>query len=109
MDSFYAQYLKERTDTQIYEDKFGFITYRYLPSKLYIVDIFVPREFRKDGHATRMADKIVKQAKEQGIEKLMGTVSIYAKNKEESLMVLFSYGLKIECLEGEFIVLGKDI
>ncbi len=111
LDSLYAKYLKERTDDLIYESLVGFATYRYLPDQnaVYIVDIFVLPDYRKDGHATVMADKIVLEAKQKGCTKIIGSVVPSKKNSTISLKVLLGYGMKLEQASDDFIVFSKEI
>lgn len=108
--SHYAQYIRERTHDHIYEDNFGFITWRYLPTgEVYIIDLFVPKEFRRDGHAKRFADKVVKEAKEKGSTKLIGTVVPSMKNTTISTLALIGYGMKLEQSGQDLVVYGKEI
>jgi len=108
--SLYAQYLCERTNDFILEDDHGFATYRYLDdNKVYIIDIFVEKEFRKNGIATVIANKIAKQAKRDGRTLLIGSVQPSAKNSSESMKALLAYGMKIESSGQDFIILRKDI
>lgn len=111
LDSFYAQYLRERTNDFIIENKFGFVTYRYLEDKksVYIIDIFVMPEYRKDGHAGLMADTIVKEAKAKGITSIVGTVIPNTKNSTISLKVLLGYGMTLESSSNNLIVFRKEI
>ncbi len=111
MESLYAQYLKERTNDKIVEIEHGFATYRYQDDgkTVYIVDIFVKREFRKDGFATKMADRIAKEAKEKGCTKMLGSVVPSAKNSTISMQVLLAYGMTLYSSINDFVMFEKEI
>ncbi len=95
----------------MYESLVGFAIYRYLPEQnaVYIVDIFVLEEYRKDGHASVMADKIVLEAKKNGCTKLLGSVVPSKNNSTIGLKVLLGYGMRLEQATQDFIVFGKEI
>lgn len=108
--SLYAQYLQERTDDKILENDKGFITWRYLNDKqIYIVDIFVKKEFRKDKIATIFADSVCDMAKKMGYVEVLGTVNPSAKGADDSLRVLWGYGMKLDKCEPNIIIMKKDI
>lgn len=109
MDSLFALYLKERTNKEIIETEKGFATYYYLPDGCYIEDIFVKKEFRRSGEASKMTDQIAKIAKEKGFNKLYGTVVPTAKGSNDSLKALQAYGFEIYNSDQTFIWLKKGI
>lgn len=109
--SLYAKYILERTNDSIIETDYGFATYRYLDGGMtvYIVDIFVLEDHRKDGWASFMADEIVKEAKEKGAITLIGSVVPSVKNSTTSLRVLLGYGMTLGSATNDLIVFRKDI
>lgn len=109
--SLYANYLRERSFDEILEVDKGFATYRYLDNKktVYIVDIYVLPEFRKEGIAKKLADAIVMNAVEQGCTKLLGSVVPSAKGSTESIKVLIAYGMTLESSSNDFIVFKKEL
>ncbi len=108
--SFYADYLKERTNDNILETEQGYATYRFLSEKqVYIIDIYVDPAHRKKGIAAKMADAIAGEAKSVGCTEMIGTVNPTAKGSKESLLVLFAYGMELVRAENNVIVLKKDI
>lgn len=94
MKSNYALYLFERENARVIEDERGFAAYKILPQGMYIQDIFVRKEFRKDGVATEYANKIAEIAKKLGIGKLIGSVDKTANNAAVSEQVLVAYGMR---------------
>ena len=110
MSSFYAQYVKERSNRSIIETDKGFVTYCYTaPDTVYIEDIFVVPEFRKGHIAANMADLVVKEAKDKGCKTLLGSVVPSSNNSTISLKVLLAYGMKLVSSSNDFIVFSKEI
>ena len=109
--SLYAEYLKERTNDQILETSFGFATYRFINDgkSVYIVDIFVMPEERKNGLASALADQIVRVGKAKGCSELLGTVVPTAKGSTASLKVLLGYEMEVQSAAQDLIVFRKDI
>lgn len=93
--SLYAQYLKERTSRGILETDFGFATFEYVNEEIvYIVDLYIQPDKRKEGCAAALADSIVEEAKKAGRKILLGSVDVTAKGAEISMKVLEAYGMK---------------
>ncbi len=111
MYSLYAQYLEERTKDKILECPFGFATYRYLDENktVYIMDIFVSPEKRKEHWATTLANAIVKEAKEKGATKLLGSVVPSMRNSTVSMKVLLAYGMTLDSSANDYIIFRKEI
>lgn len=108
--SLYAEYIKERTNDKILELDVGFATYRYLnQSQVYIVDIYVKEEHRKVGFAASIADRIAKEAKQNGCTEMIGTVVPSTKNATASISILIAYGMSLISSSNDLIVLKKDL
>ncbi len=110
MASLYAQYVNERTNDSIVESPEGFITYRYLGAdQVYIVDLFVLPEFRKQGIARKLADMVCKEAKDKGCKELLGTVNPSCKGSNESILTLLAYGMSVNSSSNNVIVFKKGL
>ncbi len=111
MISLYAQYLQEKTNDFILESPMGFATYRYLDDgkTVYIMDIYVVPERRKENWAATMADEIVRGAKKNGAVKLIGSVVPSTKDSTTSLKVLLGYGMTLDSATENFILFRKEI
>jgi GNAT superfamily N-acetyltransferase len=108
--SLYSDYLRERTSDFIHEDERGFATYRYLNDKqVYIVDIYVRPDFRKNGVASEFANRIAAEAKAKGCIEMLGTVNPSTNGSTESLLVLVAYGMMLHSSTNNVIVMKKDI
>lgn len=111
MSSNYAKYLLEREGKSIIEDERGFATYSLHPelSAIYIEDIFVSLEFRKQNVASEYADKIAEIAKSKGFHTLIGTVRPSATGANISLKVLLAYGFELASAEQDAIYFRKTL
>lgn len=110
MPSLYARYIEEREGKHIVESDKGFATYSFHPDETcYITDIYVLPDFRQDGVASELANKIVEVAKEKGCKTLVGSVCPRAKGSTTSLKVLLGYGFDLWYSTGEMIFFRKDI
>lgn len=111
--SLYAEYIKERLNDDILETDEGFLTYRYIDwngqKAIYIIDLYIIPSKRKTGLATSFADKVVAKAKTKGCTIAIGSVSTFAKTKEQSIGVLLAYGMKIAGYEPDSIIFLKAI
>lgn len=108
--SHYADYLREKTNDFIVETEKGFATYRYInENTVYIVELYIVPEFRKETLASAIADSIVYEAKNKGCTKLLGSVVPSNKNSTMSVKVLLAYGMTLESSSNDFIVFKKEI
>lgn len=108
--SLYAEYIKERLGDECIETEEGFASYRFVDAAtVYIVDIFVKKQFRKSESASKMADMVVEAAKAKGCTKLIGTVIPTANNSTTSLRVLIGYGMTLDSASQNLIVFKKEI
>lgn len=110
----YAAYLMEQESTSLYETDKGFLTYRYgkdeeIGSYVYIIDIYVKPEHRKEGVASKMADKIAAIAKSDNVTKMIGSVELEGNNPIRSEEVLLAYGMKPLGYDGSLYYYIKEI
>lgn len=107
----YGKYLAEKTNDLLVETDKGFATYRYLDNEkaVYIIDLYVLPDFRQTNIASTIADNIVREAKEKGCTKLLGSVVPSNKGSTISLKVLLAYGMYLESSTNDFIIFRKDI
>lgn len=107
--SLYAQYIEERGRQHIYETEYGFATYEYSQDLVYIVDIFVIPEARKQGKALSLALKVAEEAKEKGCKAVLGSVDPRAKNSTESLKAILALGMVPLRCEGELVYFIREL
>lgn len=110
MPSLYAQYVMEKTNDLIIETPEGFATYRYCGTDtVYIVDIYIVPEMREARYASGIADAIVKEAKDKGCTKLIGSVVPSTKNSTLGIKTLLGYGMVLDSSAVDFLLFRKDI
>lgn len=107
--SLFGQYISEREGKEIVEDSQGFATYFYVNDGVYIENIFVDKDFRHSGIASKYADQIAKIAKDKGFSKMYGSVRPSANGSTPSLKVLLSYGFSLHSSAVDAIVMVKEI
>lgn len=109
--SMYAKYLKEKSHDEILETECGFASFRMINENksVYIVDLYVEPDARNKKTASKLADEIVKIAKEKGAKELIGTVVPSAKGSTMSLKVLLGYGMHLFAANPDLVVFRKDI
>lgn len=108
--SLYGQYLTERSNRGILEIDNGFATFEYLPDDIvYIVDLYVVPEKRKNHVASEIADKICEQAIKDGKQHLLGSVDTTAKGASDSMKVLEAYGMKVHKVSGSMVYFIKPL
>lgn len=105
----YPEYLREREGIDALETPHGFSLYKIQGDECYLQDIYVVPEKRKSHVATQMADAVTEIAKAKGCKWLVGSVSPAANNAHASLLVLISYGMKLQKADKDIIYFAKGI
>jgi len=106
----YADYLKERTGDDLIQSEKGFATFRFIDEKtVYLVDLFVKKEFRNIGEANFLADQVCALAKQKGCNKLIGTVAPNTNGATANLKHLLGYGMSLVRSDTSLIVFEKEI
>jgi len=109
MQSKYAMYIKELKNFEMYEDDKGFITYGIMEDGIYIEDIYVLPEHRKEKTASYYADLVADKAKKEGYKCLYGSVVPSLQNSHYRNLVLLGYGFKIHSATQDLIWYKKEI
>lgn len=97
------------------ETRHGFLTYGFncVPGvsfpHVYIEDLYVVPSARKTHVATEMADKVADIARERGVTKMLGSVSLKRKGADANLEVLKRYGMRLFAANDQTIFLVKDL
>lgn len=107
--SLFGDYIRERENKEIVENEHGFATYFYIPTGVYIQDIYIDKDHRHSGLASMFADSIAAKAKERGVSKMYGSVMPTANGSTESLKVLLAYGFRLESATNNAIIMVKEI
>ena len=110
MTSLYAQYVKERQGLGIVETDYGFATFDYVTDTMvYIIDLYVVPEKRKEGLASKLADAICDSARIDGKTHLLGSVDVTARGAETSAKILKAYGMQEYKVDGTMVFYIKEI
>jgi GNAT superfamily N-acetyltransferase len=107
--SLFSEYIKELGLKEIIEDEDGFATFYAFDNGLYIEDIFVTKEERRNGKASYYADHIAALAKERGFDRIYGSVKPSAKTSTTATKILFAYGFKLHSAGPDAILFVKEI
>ncbi len=107
--SLYAQYALERCGHLVYETDAGFVTYEQSGTTLYIRELFVTAEARRQGHGTQLADAVCERGKAAGCTLLLGTVDPTTHGATASLIALIGYGMQVTRIHNGLIVLEKPL
>jgi GNAT superfamily N-acetyltransferase len=76
---------------------------------VYLEDIYILPEYRKNSIASTIANEIASLAKAKGCTRMLGSVIPTANNSTDSLKVLMAYGMKLDSCTNNFILLSKGI
>lgn len=106
----YFKYLSERRpECKILKNNKGFAIYSYVDNDVYIEEIYVKPEFRKEAVASKFSEEIQQEAKSRGCGRLLGSVSASAKGSTTSLRVLLSHGMSLLSSQDDLIWFYKRI
>lgn len=105
----YAAYLKERENLDVLETDYGFAIVRQMSDCLYLQDIYVKPEFRKQGKGREMLSIVEDAARELGYKKLLGSCSPPAAGSDASLRAIMACGFTLLSCDKDIIYLVKDL
>jgi len=104
-----ASYFSEREDFECLVKPEGFAAYKISGEVCYLKDIWVHKDFRKTGLASKMADEIASKAKLSNCRYLTGSVAIGLKSTTDSVKVLLAYGFLVHDVVNGGIIFRKEI
>lgn len=107
--SLYAEYIEELGLKHMYETEKGFIIYSFLDDGCYLEDVYVAKAFRDQKVAKQLYDEISVIAKEKGCKRLFTSVLTTVKNSTRNLQILLHYGMKLQSVTNNFILLSKEL
>ena len=109
--SLYAQFIREASTDSIIENEEGFVTYRYLNDghSVYMIDVYVIPSARIKGIFLDFVDAIIKEAKEKGCKEILGTISMTNPNRTMIMRGHMAYGMQLDSVANNAIILRKDI
>lgn len=106
----FEEYFLEHKGFRTYkEEGIGFVLFKIVEDELYIRDIYVKPEMRRQRWAFKLADKVVEYAKSQGCKMLVGEVEPSASNSTESVKLLTAYGMRLFSSSDDEVWFAKEI
>lgn len=105
----WLDYIKERSGIESIETGVGFATYSLTTEHIYLIDLYIRREFRNMKEASKLADKIAEIGSKNGRNKMLGSVDIKAINSRESMLAVLHYGMKPIWTEDTMVFFEKEI
>lgn len=106
----YGDYVKERLGDEILETSSGFATYRYTDENtVYLIDLYVMRDFRNMGVAADLADRVCEIARVKGCTRMIGSVVPSSRGSADSMRVLLAYGMVPESSGVDYVIFKKGI
>lgn len=106
----YFEYLTERRpECKILKNNKGFAVYSYIDEAVYIEEIYVKPEYRKEDVASQLSEVIQQEAKGLGYEILLGSVSPSANGSTDSLKVLLAHGMSLLSSQDDLIMFWKTL
>lgn len=107
--SLYGDYCMERMGKFILEDERGFATYSFTGDTVYVEDVYVVPEFRKEGIGTQMTEVIAGIAKGKGYKRMITSIVPSTPGATVSMAACLAYGFKLDSSANNFIVLAKSL
>lgn len=103
----YFDYLEEKESIEYVTipDK-GFMTFIHMGDYLYIRDLYVKKDARRDGTGTRLADLV--RERYPDIKEWVTEVDTSANKPTESLLAIVSYGFKVAATRDTHIILTRE-
>jgi GNAT superfamily N-acetyltransferase len=107
----FTAYVRERSDADVLvEPGKGWATWRLAsPAEVFIVDLYVAPEHRRNGVGTAIVDKIVAAGREVGAKKLSGAIDSRALNRTDSMRAFLAYGMEFDRIDGAMLRFSKEI
>ena len=107
--SLWSDYHKERQGWETIEVESGFIAYSVADGNAWIQEFYVRPDQRGGPLAKKLADQVVKRAKEQNAKFLWAKVVMGLPGCEYSLCLNIKYGFKLAGTNGNDILLVMDL
>jgi len=107
--SLYAEYIKEREGKEYKELEFGFFIYEINKPYIYLSDVYIKPEDRKEGKCKEIVDMVKTIGIENNCEKILTTYCIDDPNKDRSRKVIELCGFNYLKINNTLVWFEKDI
>ena len=106
----YFEYLIERRpECKVLKNDKGFAIYSFTDNSVYIEEIYVKPEFRKEAVASQLSETIQQEARDMGCLQVLGSVSPSAHGSTESIAVLLAHGMTLMSSQDDLIWFYKNL
>ncbi len=105
----YWDYVRERLDLQVLEKPQGFALWKVVPEGVYLAEVYVKPEFRRQAWGTIMVNEIGNGAQALGHKKMFTSCVPSGKTSDDALRAILAVGFKLVSCEKDIIYLAKDI
>ena len=106
---YFAYIAERRPDCKVLKNEKGFAVYSYTDDYVYIEEIYVKPEFRKENIASQLSEAIQQEAKDNGCLRMLGSVSASAEGSTDSIRVLLAHGMTLMSSQDDLIWFYKDL
>ncbi len=108
--SLWSKCIKERQGHEVIEEPWGFIEYHIELPFCLIDDLYVEPEFRMQGKAKELAERVTQIAKDtKGCTHLWSSIYRNSFNSTDTLRANLAYGFKWFAEENNRIILVKEL
>lgn len=105
----YKDYIKERENLHTIEVEHGFAIYSVQPDCVYLQDIYVKPEYRKNGIATELLRQVEVLTKAHNLRHILGSCDPVANGSTASLKAILAAGFKLSHCHNNMIYLVKEV
>jgi hypothetical protein len=108
-NSLYAKYIQEREGAEIIESEHGFISYKFLGDQCLVLDMFVEKSSRGNGHFKGLFSELEQKAKNAFCVQVCGRIFLADKNHKTTLFAVLSIGCEIARADGDCFYIIKKL
>ena len=107
--SLYADYIKERQGFECLENEHSFITYKKIDDFVFIEDLYIKPEARREGKGTELCEQVEDIAIELGCKALVTTVDMSTNGWEASLQGILKFGFNLVNQDKTCLYFNKEL
>ena len=107
--SLYADYMSEVYGKNVIENESSIVVWTMKDDIFYLEDIYIKPDLRDQGLGKKFMELIVQIAKNNGCTKLLGSITLLNKYRDENMMKFLKYGFSLHSLSDNIIYMIKDI
>lgn len=105
----WKDYVFEREGVEVLEHEHGFSLVKQVGDALYLQDVYVVPEFRRQGVGRSMLEIVEVVAAERGLKKVITSCDPKANDSTESMKAILACGFRMHTCENNLVYLIKEI